>query len=369
MEYAPINLWPRNYSQGTYFQMTPGPYDYYAIHWGYAHIPGATSPRAELPTLRKWASAWSDPRYRYASDEDVSWYNGHASDPRVEQEDLTNDTFAWCRVQMKMYRGLIGSLDARLPKYGHAYASETQVFERYLRSYDYCASVPAHWIGGQYLSWAHRGDPHAQAPIVPVPLATQKRAFAMLDRYLFSDSAWNFSPTLLNHLTYSEWSGYGYTSWDGYGNLPKWAYDPPVRHDFPIVEVIGSLQMRTIDYMLMPVVLARIDENPLEAVTPTMTIDDLFTWLQSSIYGDLRAGNLHALPLVRRNLQRNYTKKLIALANKPSSGTPPDAQALARLELGNLAGSLHQALTRSNLDLVTRAHLAELAHMVSAALK
>lgn len=369
MEYAPINLWPRNYTQGTYFQMTPGPYDYYAIHWGYAYIPGANSPRAELPTLRKWASAWSNPLYRYASDEDVAWYNGHASDPRVEQGDLTNDTFAWCRVQMKMYRGLMDSLNSRLPKAGRAYGIETLQFARYLRSYDYCAAVPSHWIGGQYLSWSHRGDPLAQAPIVPVPLARQRQAFAMLDRYLFSDSAWTFSPTLLNRLNYSEWSGYGYTSWEGYGNLPLWAYDPPVRHDFPIVEAIGAQQMSAINYMLMPVVLARIDENPLEAVTPTMKINDLFAWLQRSVYGDLQNSSLHSLPLVRRNLQRNYANKLIQVANKPAKGTPPDAQSLARLELVNLAGSLRHALAHPGLDLVMRAHLAELAHTVSTALK
>jgi hypothetical protein len=369
MEYAPINLWPRGDNQGTYFQMTPGPYDYYVIHWGYADIPGANSPQAELPTLRKWASAWSDPRYRYASDEDVAWYSGHASDPRVEQGDLTDDTFAWCRVQVKMYRGLMDSLNSRLPKEGGAYELETQQFSRYLRSYDYCASVPSHWIGGQYLSWAHRGDPQAHVPITPVPLATQKQALAMLDRYLFSDSAWNFSPALLNRLTYSEWSGYGYTSWEGYGNLPKWAYDPPVRHDFPIVEAIGAQQMNAIHYMLLPVVLARIDENPLESVTPTLTIDDLFASLQRSVYGDLQNRNLRSLPLVRRNLQRNYADTLIALANKPATGTPPDAQALARLELANLSGTLRVALHGRGLDVVTRAHLAELAHTVDSALK
>ncbi|HEV2261310.1 MAG TPA: zinc-dependent metalloprotease, partial [Candidatus Rubrimentiphilum sp.] len=58
MEYAPVNVWPKGTSNGDYFQTVLGPYDYYAIKWGYARIPGATTPQAELPTLRRWASAW-----------------------------------------------------------------------------------------------------------------------------------------------------------------------------------------------------------------------------------------------------------------------------------------------------------------------
>ena len=151
--------------------------------------------------------------------------------------------------------------------------------------------------------------------------------------------------------------------------MPKWAYDPPARHDFPIVEAIGTQQMNAVNYLFMPAVLTRVDDNPLESITPTLTIDDLFASLQRSVYGDLQNRNLHSLPLVRRNLQRNYADALIALANKPAAGTPPDAQAMARLELADLAGTLHAAIHRSGLDMLTRAHLAQLAHTVNAALK
>ncbi len=41
MEYSPLNLWPKGYRQGTYWQTVLGPYDYHAIHWGYARVPGA----------------------------------------------------------------------------------------------------------------------------------------------------------------------------------------------------------------------------------------------------------------------------------------------------------------------------------------
>jgi hypothetical protein len=236
MEYAPLNLWPQPYKQGEYFQTTIGPYDYYAIKWGYANIPGANSPEDEVPTLRKWAQAWSNPWTRYASDEDVDYATGHAADPRVEQSMLTNDELGWCAVQMQMYRTQIAALNKYWPAPGEAFEQERTIFAMMVRNYNRCASVSAHFIGGQYLSWAHAGDPGAAPPIVPVDLATERRAMRALSDGLFSPSALNVPPSLLQRLRYSEWSGYSYTSWEGYGNLPLWAYNPPPRHDFPFVE-------------------------------------------------------------------------------------------------------------------------------------
>jgi hypothetical protein len=366
MEYAPINLWPRGRAQGTYFQMTPGPYDEHALQFGYAHIPGAVTPQEELPTLERWAADWSDPAFRYGSDEDVSWENGHAVDPRVEQGDLTDDTLGWCQVQVGMYRNIIHSLNDLEPHAADSYEDETLGFQLAVGPILECATLPAHWIGGQYLSRAHLGDPHAAAPIVPVSYADEQRAFAMIDRYLFADSAWNFPATLLSRLTYSEWSGYGYVGWPGYGNLPTWAYDPPARHDYPIVERINRAQLGTINFFFQPLVLQRVDENPLVATSRTMSIADLFTWLQRSIYGDLGA---RSATIVRRNLQIGYETALIGLAIKPAAGTPSDAQALARLELQNLRDRALAAQSHRSLDVMTQAHLRDLVRRADVALK
>jgi len=116
MEYSPINLWPKGYHQGDYWQTALGPYDYYAIHWGYARIPGARTPQEEVPTLNRWASAWSDPRFRFASDEDVAWFNAHAIDPRVNHWDLSNDTLGWCDTRIKLATDLMNGIDKRFPR-------------------------------------------------------------------------------------------------------------------------------------------------------------------------------------------------------------------------------------------------------------
>jgi hypothetical protein len=355
MEYAPLNLWPKPYGQGDYYQRTLGPYDYYAIRYAYKYIPGAKTPQDELPTLQRWASGWSDPLYRYASDEDASWADGHAVDPRSNQGDLTNDSLAWCAVQLDMDHRLLDSLNENFPANGEAFAAESDAATNYIAHIRTCASIPVHFIGGQYLSRAHRGDPGAADPIVPVSRSDEQRAFGMLDKYLFSDSAWNLPADILDKLGYSEWAGYGYGVWlPVTGGLQPWAYNPPERHYISIAADAEQAQNSAIDELFNPLVLQRVDENPsLAAHGKTMTISDLFDWLWSGVYGDLG----HTGSLVRRNLQQSYEAKLIATAMKPPAGTPTDAVALARAQLAQLDEATTSALHSRSLDSLTRAHL------------
>jgi Met-zincin/Domain of unknown function (DUF5117)/Domain of unknown function (DUF5118) len=356
MEYAPTNIWPKPYANGDYSQVVLGPYDYYAMQYAYGPIPGAKTPEDELPTLEKLASQWSNPRFRYASDEDVSWGDGHAADPRAEQGILTNDMLDWCGVQMKMDHDLMTGRNQLFPQQGEAYEAETAAFRAVFGGYLNCATFPTHYIGGQYLSRAHRGDPGAEAPVVPVPKADQWRAFQALDTHLFSSAAWSLPPSVLSHLAYSEWAGYGYVGFEGYGNLPKWAYDPPQRHDYRYSEHITDAQAAALKEMFSAPVLARMAEGQLETSDPNpMRLADLFGWIRSGVLRELGAKTVSIDPL-RRTLQQNYLDRLVALYSTPEEGAPADARALARADLVFVEHSAALASGRSS-DATTRAHL------------
>ncbi len=360
MEYAPENLWPKGYKQGTYWQLALGPYDYYVIHWGYARVPGAHTPRDEVPTLDRWAQAWTNPLYRFASDEDTEYQSAHAIDPRVAVWDLSNDPLGWTGAQLKLARSLMAGLDSRWPRPGHSFDEERAAFQLVLAQWLISAGMPEHFVGGEYLSRSHAGDPGAAPPLVQVSRSDERRAFELLDTYVFSDGAWSFSPALLNRLVYSEWAS----------TVPaQWAYDPQPRHDLPVAELAEGFAERQLATMFQPLMFDRLNDLSLKAKPgATMSLTDLFNWTQTSLYGDLRDPKLRTIGEVHRALQQWYARKLGQIWLAPEPGTPYDAQSLARASLVALRGSLKTALSRPGLDQLTRAHLESLADVVTQAL-
>jgi hypothetical protein len=363
MEYAPLNLWPKGTGQGDYWQMTLGPYDYYVIHWGYSSIAGAHTPQDEVPTLKRWASTWSDPKRSFAMDEDVSYFDAHAIDPRVSHWDLTNDNLTWCDTQMKMASGLVNTIAARYPASGDAFDSARTAFGDLLGHYSTCALIAEHYIGGEYVNRSHVGDPgFSGVPLSSVSRTDERRAFDLMDRYLFSDAAWNYSPSLLRRLVYTEWV----TDFP----QPQWAYAPQPRHDMPIADIAGGLQRTALARMFQPLMLGRLDDLSMKYRSgDTMSLSDLFAWMQTSAFGDLRTRGLTTVPEIHRNLQQTYARMLATMVLHPADGTPYDAQSLARSELKSLGSDARGALASPRLDAVTRAHLEALSDLVTQTLE
>ncbi len=361
MEYAPLNVWPKGTPQGDYSQVALGPYDYHAIEYGYGYIAGARTPQDELSALRRIASAWNVPNFRFGSDEDVSFNSGHAIDPRIQQFDLTNDPLGWCDVELRAERGVMNAVNSRFPLSGRPNDDAREGFLVPLRQYGRCATMAAHTIGGEYLSRSRAGDPGGASPLAYVPRSQEVRAWRQMDQYLFSDAAWKFNPAVLTRLTYTEAS-----ILNGGGS---WAYNPPDRHDVAVVEVAATDQDIALNEMFAPLTLQRIDDLSLKYGTgKTMDLSDLFDWAQASIFGDLGRGRAASDGVVLRNLQSRYARRLALLWVKPASGTPDDARALARAELVNLQHDANAASGRGGLDDLTRAHLEALSAAAQQAL-
>jgi Met-zincin/Domain of unknown function (DUF5117) len=361
MEYTPTNVWPKGMSNGDYFQTVLGPYDYYAIKYGYGSIPGATTPQQERPTLERWASKWSNPWYRFAMDEDVQWATGHAIDPRIDQFDLTDDNIGWCESQLSISRTILRAMPQRFEKSGAGYDDVREAFEFALFPTARCSQIAWHYIGGEDLSRAHVGDLNASPPLMPVSRSQSRRAFAFLSTHYLSPQAWNYAPAVLRQLVYSEWVT----------DLPQpvWAYAPPLRHDEPIAQIAESIQQRTLRLIFNPVLLQRLDDLSLKySAGTTMSLDDAFSWTQTAVFGDLRGQNLNGMGEVHRSLQQWYARMLGQMLLAPKPGTPYDAQSLARAELVSVRDETRAARQRKGLDDLTSAHLAALEAVADQAL-
>ena len=357
MEYSPINIWPKGTPQGNYNQLVLGPYDYYAIAYGYSNVPNATTPEEELSTLHHLASKWSNPTYRFASDEDSFFGNGHAIDPRVAQDDLTNHPLAWCQTQMSMLHGVMNDVSQRFPTQGQAFDEARRAFLFPMRSYIRCALMPANTIGGEYLSRNDQGDSGAWAPLTAVPRQQEVRAWNMLASGLFSDAAWSFNPYVLTHLTYSEVS-----SLTGGGT---WAYNPTPRHDVDVAGYAAGAQEMALNQLYAPLTLQRLDALPTKYGSgKTMKIADLFNWSVASFYGNVTKGGL-----VRRGLQMRFMQRMARMWVIPTPGTPSDARALARQALVKIAQIARNGANARGVDSLTRAHLSALAALANEAIR
>lgn len=311
-------------------------------------IRSARRSAAERSTLSRWASKWSDPRYAWSSDEDTDWFTGAAVDPRNQQWDLSSDNIGWCQSQMTFEHSLITKVDRRFPRAQGSFDDLRQAFGSLVGQEGRCAQIVGRYIGGEYVSRSKRGDPHAALPLSPIPKSVQQRAFKVLENNLFAASAWNFSPDLLRQTV----TQYRYDDWNG--NFSS-------RHDIAVEQIAARYQMLTMARMFAPVTLQRLDDMQYKyGVGKTMDLADLFTWMQSAVYNDVSHPKGGNIPLVRRNLQRNYASILSQLAAQASPSIPSDAQALARYELKALDGQIQTSLRANQLDLITKAHLASL---------
>jgi len=370
MDYSPTNIMPKEMPQGEYYTSTIGPYDYWAIEYGYKPLSGG-APDAELPELRKIAAKCAEEGLAYATDEDT---RGIDSDPNANRFDLGDDTLEYAKVRAKLVNELWPELIARIVKDGDGYQKARRAFGILLGNYGRAMFFAAREIGGVYVHRDHKGDPNARAPFVVVPAEKQREALGLLEEQVFSDKPFNFPPELYNHLAASRWS--------------HWGTPPAERVDYAVHEVIAMWQDRVLQQLLSSLTLTRLHDAELkipadqDAMTAAELLDRLTNTIFSEIDGTMEGEFTNRKPAVsslRRNLQRIYLKRLANLALgtqrisisldssspisvRASSGAPQDCQTIAYVELEELEGRIKAVLGGSTkLDSYSRAHLIETA--------
>lgn len=348
MGYAPVNLSPPGRPQGDYFQLRLGPYDEWAIRYGYERFTNVSRPEDELVRLRGIADESTLPAYAYESDEDAS--GPLALDPRVAPFALSSDPLAFDENQFAVLDALTARLDATYPRADEPYDDERRTFVTMLRGYDRTALLAAKYVGGVYTSRDHRGQPGGAPPLRPVPRAESKRAFDLLARHVFSRSALRFSPRLLADLGADHYLHRGVETLE--------------RPDFPIAETVGAMQDNVLFTLFSPGVMSRLADQEIAAPGASMSLADLFTWTQDAVWDDGTRGTPPSDPL-HRALQRRFTNLLIAFSLAPSFvveavGYPSDTASLARYGLRRLDSEIAAELRRPGLDVATRAHLEDM---------
>ncbi|HUI10841.1 MAG TPA: zinc-dependent metalloprotease [Bacteroidota bacterium] len=355
MDYIPVNLALKGEHQGQYWQTTLGTYDYWAIEYAYRPINEA-SPEGELPELAKIAARVSDPKLAYGTDEDAFGFAPQGIDPVTNMFDLGNDPLAYFRTRVKLAQELWGSIEEKFGKPGTRYQKLLRVFDQGFNDFYLGGLTASKFIGGIYHRRDHIGDPGNRLPYEPVAPAKQREALEFLRTYIFGPDAFQFSPTLLNKLAIERLEDFEFSAFQ------------VQRNDFPIHDVILSIQAQPLARLYNPLTLSRLVDLELRygAGQGKFTLADMFKGIREAVWSEVQSGK--PVNSFRRGLQRLHLAKLTSLVSAPSRGTPEDAATLARADLVALKGAISAAL-RGNTDPMTRAHFEESLARIDAALK
>jgi Met-zincin/Domain of unknown function (DUF5117) len=354
MDYNAVNLAPQGTPQGDFFTQVVGPYDEWAIAYGYTPS-DATSVQGEAAFLAKIAQRAPEPGLAYGTDEDTI----ARLDPAVVRFDLSGDLLTYATTQMTNARAMWQRVEKRYPLQGDSFNDVRVAFDDIFFYYFRNALALTRYVGGQSFNRYRAGDARSRLPFELVSRDKQIQALTTLQQNVFSESAFQFSPTLLNKLAPSRWL--------------HWGTFPQIFNlDYPIHDRILLLQSLTLFNLLNYDRLARLRDAELRApADQVLTIPDLFSSLQTSIWGEVLRPADQPLKLsgLRRGLQRQQMDILIAMLLRQVD-TPEDARTVARYELKQLQGAIGPALRKVNdKDIYTKAHLEEARDRISKALE
>ena len=326
-------------------RLTPliGPYDYFAINWGYRPIPGVDSPQAEEETLNKWASAVNDNPWLAFGGEDAK----ATVDPTVLTENIGADRIESARLG-------IANLERMLDFLVPATTREHEGFDLLSRMYRGIISNRTTWLTSAAKELGgvieQRTLATGEEPFKRVPAVRQREILVFLLENLRQGQVF-LRPDIVNRI------------------MPVNAIKPVMDSQNAILDAVlaGGVFKQMMD--------AAVLEPDKAYLLPEYLIDiknSLFAELgddQPSIDAIMRALQRHFLTTIKRFLAAYENKldpMLLGLLEGMgipaemvefmlSTGQGTDFRSAARLMLRELRGELAAAQERA-AEITTRAH-------------
>ena len=355
MDYATPNVARDRSKQGDYYGRVAGTADRWMIRYGYTPS-GEKDADADYEFARKIADESNQPGHEYSPDPDT--YGADALDPRSNIWDLGGDplTFAKDRAAWVADLWKNEELEARILGARGEYPVLRRAMDGLLEQYGIALNLGVKYIGGQYQSRNHRGQPDAIDPLQPIPAARQREALDFVAQRGFAAGAFAVSPKLLNRLAPDRWAHWGVAD-----NFGVWTGS---RLDYNLHDKALAIQTGLLNALLAPNLLARMREAENRSAEP-LRMSDYFDRLTRALWNEVGGPTPAAIrtldgPHTRRDVQRSYVDQLGQMVVSPPAGLPDDARALARLQLTRIDARAARALAAEGpMGDYTRAHLLE----------
>ncbi len=353
MEYSAINLPEPGESArqglrawGQAFTPTIGPYDYWAIEYGYRPL-AADAERSELQRI---ASRSAEPQLAYGTDED----NFLGIDPESLQGDLGSDVLAFARKRVLIARDMLARQEARQLKPDQDYSILRRSVGFALRDMARSGSMLARQIGGVRTLRDFPGS--GRDPLTPVPAAQQREALDLLASNFLSADSFKISPELQRKLAidFNERS-------DALSRGEQLAST-----DFSLAGLVLDLQRNVLNSLMSDTVATRLLDSEDKSPKDALRYAELLTRTQRAVWSELSGSG--DIPSARRELQRDHLNKLASLLLRPNAVARADVRSLMRQEAQSLLGRIEAASRRSDLSPQAKAHLKDSADTLGQAL-
>jgi len=350
MEYNAWNLARRGERQGDYVMNALGPYDYWAVEYGYREF----APDDEAVALAAVAARSSEPVLAYATDEELSF---GALDPAVNSFDLGADPLAYAQKRFALVRELWERTEARALQPGESYSVLRRNVTRGLGEAHEGALYATKYIGGLTTLRDRAGS--GREPLSPIDVDKQRAALALLATEVFSADSFRFSPALLRRMAVSPFDR------DDARELGR----TPPSTDLAVDQQLLTLQRTVLAQLMGDTIAQRLVNNESKVDRPdqALRLSELSATLHVAIWSELKSGG--DIPLARRNLQREYTVRVAGSLLRPAGSMPADARALLRADAQRLSSELAQAQGKRGRSAEANAHLVEMRATIDEALK
>ncbi len=340
MDYSLVNLSSDPEKQGQYFSTKPGPYDLWAVEFGYT--PWSGNAKEDAAWRKQLLARSTEPGHAYANDADALFTAVNGIDPRSMDFDLSSNSIDYMVDRFELVKAYLPKLEDKVAEEGATWQSTRIGYDMLSIQKLVAARAVAAFVGGVEVEHAVVGQEGATAPFNPVDYETQKKAMVVLSKYIFAPDAFADPETLLARL---QWQRRDF-------NFYNTTEDPKI-HDRTL-----RIQFIVLSHLMHPVVLQRMTDTRLYG--NQYSVAEMFGDLTQAIFEEDQST---AVNTVRQNIQSAYTELLwLAFIYPEYDGIARSAalEQLRQIEIYARTGK------RPNAE--TAAHRKRLRYMVEEAL-
>ena len=347
MDYIPFNLSPKGEPQGEFMMSTIGPYDYWAVEYGYKEFAAGQ----EDVGLSQILARASEKQHQFDTDEDAGFGSMMGIDPLVNRFDLGSDPLAYYKLRLKLSRELWDRLQSSTLEKGESYERLTRSFRNAFGQISVVAPLAAKYIGGVHARRERAGSP--KPLFEPVSAQQQREALSLITKDFLATESFKFKPEFIARLATDR--------------LDR--IDNPSNLQTSVASLVANVQKGILDHVYSPSVANRLAEVSMKVNDPkeTLGLADVYDTLQDAIWSEAKTGQ--ETNLIRRNLQREQLRRMTDVLVKPAGPWPADARSIMRENARQLVALLEKAIAKPGLSKTTKAHYADALDSLNATLK